>query len=134
MRPEAGQFGTSPPQRPAGPASERRLPDRGETAFRHEPLARADGDPHRPPDSSAQRVRRRPRPDPRVEGNARLTATTAVVLLALFALEGLTLVRINSRSMLTAHVVVGMVLVPPVLVKVGSTSWRFVRYYTRHPA
>ncbi|MDA8274154.1 MAG: hypothetical protein M0029_02100 [Actinomycetota bacterium] len=63
-----------------------------------------------------------------------MTATTAVVLLALFALEGLTLVRINSRSMLTAHVVVGMVLVPPVLVKVGSTSWRFVRYYTRHPA
>ena len=36
--------------------------------------------------------------------------------------------------LLTAHVVVGMILVPPVLVKIGTTSYRFVRYYRGDPS
>jgi len=67
-----------------------------------------------------------------VESNARLTGMTAVVLLVLLAVEGLTLLRV--RSLLTPHVVVGMLLVPPVLLKIGSTTWRFGRYYLGSPA
>lgn len=54
------------------------------------------------------------------------------MLLVLLAAEGLTIPFI--QSLLTAHVVIGMVLVPPVLVKLGSTGYRFFRYYTGKPA
>ena len=64
-----------------------------------------------------------------VEANARLTASTSAVLFLLLAAEGVTLLRIH--GLLSAHVFVGMLLIPPVLVKVGSTSYRFVRYSTR---
>jgi len=67
-----------------------------------------------------------------VEANARLTGSSAAVLLLLLAAEGLTIPLI--QRLLTAHVVIGMVLVPPVLVKLGSTGYRFVRYYTGKPA
>jgi hypothetical protein len=67
-----------------------------------------------------------------VKSNARLTATTGAVLFVLLAAEGLTILRI--RSLLSAHVFIGMLLVPPVLLKVGSTSYRFVRYYAGSPA
>ena len=76
--------------------------------------------------------RREQRQDEGVEGNSRLTGTTAAVLFVLFAAEGLTVLRI--RSLLTAHVFVGMLLVPPIVVKIGSTTWRFVRYYAGAPA
>jgi hypothetical protein len=66
-----------------------------------------------------------------VEANARLTGSSAAVLLVLLAAEGLTIPFI--QRLLTAHVVIGMVLVPPVLVKLGSTGYRFVRYYTGKP-
>jgi hypothetical protein len=62
-----------------------------------------------------------------VEANARLTATTAVVLLVLLGTEGVTVLELG--SLLTLHVFIGMVLVPPVLLKMASTMWRFVRYY-----
>jgi len=60
--------------------------------------------------------------------NERLTAGAAAVLFVLLALEGATLPRIG--SFIALHVIIGLVLVPPVLVKLGSTSWRFMRYYT----
>jgi hypothetical protein len=61
-------------------------------------------------------------------GNERLTALTAVVLLVLLAVEGATLISL--RSFLSVHVFVGMLLVPPVALKLASTGWRFLRYYT----
>jgi hypothetical protein len=67
-----------------------------------------------------------------VESNTRLTAATAVVLFLLFAVEGVTILRI--RAHLSLHVFVGMLLIPPVLLKIGSTTWRFARYYSGHPA
>jgi hypothetical protein len=73
-----------------------------------------------------------PAEDAGVESNARLTGTTAVALLVLLAVEGVTILGV--RSHLTLHVFVGMLLVPPVLVKIGSTTWRFYRYYTGAPA
>jgi hypothetical protein len=66
-----------------------------------------------------------------VEANARLTSMTAAVLLVLLAAEGLTILRV--RALLTPHVVIGMVLVPVVLLKIGSTTWRFARYYLGDP-
>lgn len=61
-------------------------------------------------------------------GNRRLTGSTAAVLLALLAAEGVTILAI--RPLLSAHVFVGMLLIPPILLKLGSTGYRFVRYYT----
>jgi hypothetical protein len=63
-----------------------------------------------------------------VEANARLTGGTAVVLLVLLAIEGVTVLRIG--QLLTLHVIVGLLLVPPILLKIGSTTWRFARYYS----
>ena len=62
------------------------------------------------------------------EANARLTSSTALVLLVLLAIEGVTVLRVG--SLLTLHVFIGMLLVPPVLVKMASTFWRFTKYYT----
>jgi hypothetical protein len=67
-----------------------------------------------------------------VKSNARLTASNAAVLLLLLAVEGVTILRV--RQLVTLHVFVGMLLIPPVLVKIGSTGYRFVRYYLGSPA
>lgn len=69
------------------------------------------------------------RPGP--EGNERLTATIGAVLLVLLAIEGATLLFL--RSLISVHVFVGMLLVPPVALKLASTSWRFFRYYAGDP-
>jgi hypothetical protein len=66
------------------------------------------------------------------EGNERLTATTAVVLLALLAIEGVTILRI--RQLLSPHEFVGVLLIPPVVLKLVSTGYRFVSYYRGRPA
>jgi hypothetical protein len=66
-----------------------------------------------------------------VEGNARLTGSTAAVLFFLFAAEGVTVLQVH--QLLTPHVVIGMVMVPVVIVKMGSTLWRFARYYLGDP-
>lgn len=63
------------------------------------------------------------------EGNARLTATTGAVLLALLAVEGVTILAI--RQLLSLHVFIGLLLIPPVALKLAVTGYRFVRYYTR---
>jgi len=70
--------------------------------------------------------------DQGVESNARLTASTAAVLLVLLAAEGVTILRVH--SLLSPHVFIGMLLVPPVVLKIGSTAYRFVRYYQGEPA
>ena len=67
-----------------------------------------------PPDSTA--------------GNERLTATTAVLLLLLLAAEGVTILSI--RPLLSEHIVTGLILIPPVALKLVSIGYRFVRYYT----
>ena len=66
-----------------------------------------------------------------VEGNARLTSSAAVLLLILLAAEGLTLPAIN--TLLRPHVYIGFALIPPVALKLGSTLYRFTRYYLRTP-
>jgi hypothetical protein len=61
-------------------------------------------------------------------GNSRLTALTAIPLLVLLAAEGLTLLSL--QSFLKWHVFLGMLLVPLVVLKLASTGYRFLRYYS----
>ncbi len=62
-------------------------------------------------------------------GNARLTAWTGLLLLVLSLAELVTLLDV--RGLISWHVVIGTLLVPPALLKTASTGWRIVRYY-RH--
>jgi hypothetical protein len=64
------------------------------------------------------------------DGNARLTAATAVVLSVLLIAEGLTLIGGVGRF-LVPHVFVGLLLIPPILLKLASTGWRMLSYYRR---
>jgi hypothetical protein len=63
------------------------------------------------------------------EGNARLTGMTGLVLLVLLAVEGVTILSI--RQLLSVHVFVGLLLIPPVALKLAVIGYRFLRYYTR---
>src|ERR1700675_3617559 len=62
-----------------------------------------------------------------VVGNARITATFGAVIFVLLFIEGITVLRV--RALISAHVFVGMLLVPFVVIKLASTGYRFVRYY-----
>jgi hypothetical protein len=62
------------------------------------------------------------------EGNEILTSAIAVVLTGLLVAEGVTVIHMD--GLVTAHMFIGMALIPPVLLKLASTGYRFVRYYT----
>ena len=62
-------------------------------------------------------------------GNARLTGMTAIVLIVLLAVEGVTILFL--RPLLSVHIFVGMLLIPPVLLKLVSTGWRFAAVLPR---
>ncbi len=67
-----------------------------------------------------------------VVGNERLTALAGALLLALIAAETATIG--NIRALTSVHVVIGVLLAGPLTVKTASIGWRFIRYYTGHPA
>jgi hypothetical protein len=69
-----------------------------------------------------------PRAGTAVERNALITHTAAAVLTILLLAEGLTL--LDMHGLLHAHMFIGLVLIPPVMLKLGSTGYRFARYYT----
>lgn len=69
---------------------------------------------------------------PGPEANARLTGTTGLVLIVLLAAEGVTVPFI--APLFSWHIVIGLALIPPLLLKMGSTLYRFVRYYLRSPS
>ena len=62
-----------------------------------------------------------------VEGNSRVTGTTAAVLFVLLAAEGVTVVQV--KQLVSVHVFIGMLLVPFVLLKTASTAYRATSYY-----
>jgi hypothetical protein len=68
-----------------------------------------------------------------VEGNARLTGATGLVVLVLSLLE-ITTVQLGVRGVLTLHVTVGLLLVAPVALKLSSTTWRMLSYYKGSPS
>lgn len=93
------------------------------------------GPPEQRAPAPVRPTRPRTRPDRAtrlVEGNARLTASVAAVLLVLLAAEGVTVLQV--RQLLAPHVFIGMLLVPPIALKILSTGYRFVRYYAGAPA
>ena len=57
-----------------------------------------------------------------------LTSAAAVVLIALLVAEGVTI--LDLRSLVDEHMFIGLVLIPPIVLKLGSVGYRFVRYYT----
>jgi hypothetical protein len=60
-------------------------------------------------------------------GNALLTAWTALVLLVLSVGELLTLFDV--RGLISWHVALGALLIPPAAMKTASTTWRMASYY-----
>lgn len=79
---------------------------------------------------TGQAVQARPNAAARagVEGNSRLTSVTGMLLIFLLAVEGATILSIE--SMISVHVFVGVLLLGPVLLKIASTGYRFLRYYS----
>src|SRR6266436_6233606 len=67
-----------------------------------------------------------------VVGNERMTALAGVVLLVLILVELVSAAIL--RTLLSVHVFVGVLLAGPLVVKLGSTFSRFLRYYTKSPA
>jgi hypothetical protein len=65
-------------------------------------------------------------------GNEQLVATVGVVLIALFAVMGITILRIH--QLLDVHMFVGILLAGPIGLKLGATGYRFARYYTGEAA
>ncbi len=126
VAPQGPRLPTDPRARPRVPIDPR-YANHPPPGFQYNIGARPFGRPGRPLEAD----RRSRRDSEGVEGNARLTGTTAAVLFVLLAAEGFTILQI--RPMLSAHVFIGMLLVPPVLLKMGSTMWRFGRYYMGAP-
>jgi hypothetical protein len=62
------------------------------------------------------------------EGNERLTVLTGLLLIVLLAALGITIVRIG--QLIWLHLFLGLLLIGPVTLKLASTGYRFVRYYT----
>ena len=67
------------------------------------------------------------------DGNERLTAAIGLALIGLAVAELGTLL-LGLQTYLHAHVFIGLVLLPPIAVKLATTGWRFARYYTRNEA
>jgi hypothetical protein len=62
------------------------------------------------------------------EGNERLTSTIGLALLALFAVEAATTLSLSTY--LNVHIFLGLLLLPAVSLKLASTGWRAIRYYS----
>src|SRR5579872_4100933 len=67
-----------------------------------------------------------------VVGNERLTALAGAVLLVLLLVEIVSAAILH--TLMSIHVFVGVLLAGPLILKLGSTGWRLLRYYTGVPA
>ncbi|HEX6620318.1 MAG TPA: hypothetical protein VF024_11695, partial [Solirubrobacteraceae bacterium] len=66
-----------------------------------------------------------------IEVNELLTSSAAALLVILLISEGITI--LDMRGLLGPHMFIGLVLIGPVALKLASTGYRFVRYYTGAP-
>ncbi len=62
------------------------------------------------------------------DGNEQLTTITGAILIVLLAVIGFTIPQL--RQFVSVHLFVGMLLIGPVLLKMASTGYRFIRYYS----
>ena len=67
-----------------------------------------------------------------VIANERLTALTGALLFPLLAAAAVT--TLSMPGFLLEHYIVGLLLVPPVLLKLAGTGYRFARYYSHSAA
>lgn len=63
--------------------------------------------------------------------NERLTAIAGLILFVLILVE--LVVTANLHSLISVHIFVGVLLSGPLVVKMGSTGYRFMRYYRGSP-
>jgi hypothetical protein len=70
--------------------------------------------------------------DTGVLANERITSLTGALLIVLLVMMGVTVLSV--RKLLPEHFLLGFVLIPPLLLKMASTGYRFARYYTRNPS
>jgi hypothetical protein len=73
-----------------------------------------------------------PPPADPAAANSRITGGAAAMLLVLLALVGATIPFIG--QLVGPHVFIGLLLIPPVALKLASTGYRFLRYYAGAPA
>ena len=66
------------------------------------------------------------------DGNGHLTTVTGAILIVLLAVIGFTIPQL--RQFISVHLFVGMLLIGPVMLKLASTGYRFVRYYAGNAA
>lgn len=87
-----------------------------------------DQEPTRP----LAQVRRDAKQQAAVFGNERLIALVGTVLLVLIGAE--IIIAMNMHALMSIHIFVGVLLTVPLFVKIGSTGYRFLHYYTGSPA
>lgn len=87
-----------------------------------------DQEPTRP----LKQLRRAANQQAAVVGNERMIALVGTVLLVLIGVE--IVIAAKMRVLMPIHIFVGVLLTFPLFVKIGSTGYRFLRYYTGSPA
>ena len=65
------------------------------------------------------------------DGNEQLTAAVGTALVVMLAVLGVTLLRMH--QLIWVHLFVGLAMIGPIVVKVASTGYRFVRYDANDP-
>jgi hypothetical protein len=63
------------------------------------------------------------------DGNERLTSALGLSLFVLLPVEAATVVSL--QDFLSVHLFLGLLLIPPIAVKLATTGWRFAGYYLR---
>ncbi|MHB8320323.1 MAG: hypothetical protein ACYDEP_14040 [Acidimicrobiales bacterium] len=61
------------------------------------------------------------------ESNTRLTSVVGLLLAVLLFFEGITVAFIT--QLLAWHIIIGLIIIPPLALKLGSVLWRFTHYY-----
>ncbi|HXX77238.1 MAG TPA: hypothetical protein VEI53_02005, partial [Ktedonobacteraceae bacterium] len=89
---------------------------------------RVDQEPTRPLKKISMDVKQ----DAAVVGNERMTALVGTVLLVLIVAE--IMIAAKMHVLLPIHIFVGVLLTFPLFLKIGSTGYRFLHYYTGSPA
>lgn len=76
-----------------------------------------------------ERVRRRRVALHGPDGNERMTSALGLALFVLLPVEAATTVSLHDY--LSVHLFLGLLLIPPIAVKLATTGWRFAGYYLR---